>query len=973
MDKKKNGEEKLLITFSDIITLFKQSKFRIMRWAVYLGVLGALFALIQPIRYRAEATFREKSMKSGGVSNSILQLFGSQGSGSQEHEATSLIKSRKIMQEVIEKLHLQATIEQKCKEEHLTQRIRRNLKISLASFTQSPQPVLEDPSCVIKIDALEYNGEIPLNFLVDLKERGIFEVHDGRDYKIIYGKGRLGVPFKIEHLNFTLIAEKEGPVDPQLFSLKILPMKDTANQLCKILQIENEKTDKGVLKLFFDHRNRQKATDFVNHTMDCYQNYLKANHDKIARMQLDYLHLRQSELASNLNTIMQKHASFLANDLYNSGFIDSDKEMDFLAKSQHEYREKLLKNELEIKRLENLQPNTIFDNEKGFGDAPLINTILIGIRELKQRRDGLEIEIQKKGASRSDDLRQSFDNQIRELEEVQDYTADLQDTIDRFHQHLPPNPSALLNDPRFLMRGWFDRLEILERTDPVEWQKSRESFQFYLNNIERLFNVHEKILLERLTHQQNPTGEYQGVDIRVAEELYIDYSKRLIQLESTIRQNLFFIKQIEEPNFEITSLSSELKDPISQDMILRASQLVLTLKDQNNQSIKEQERLKDELHLQRTFLTLHLQQMVELMQLNKVLIEEKIFALQNVSLELIHQNISLQENTLIDYVESRLENLRRERQLIKQHLRQIHKEMEGLPNKWIAEQLIQQEVATNQLIVEEIAKMVESKNITHNLEVIQSAPIDIAIPPVHPIAPNLLFSTLLGGFFGCLMGSGLVLGSTLRKGLKASAENLKLAGYHVSGHLSSSIPSLQGDNLETLRRLHGYIDPPNNSSQPPASKKLLLIEGKGPEFSSDLAELLKKRNKKIILLDLNFDQSSEESSKGLLQYLEGSIPFPVVHATPYGDKIEAGGFSAYSIESLSTSLFKKLLDQLETRYDWVIAYSRMSPLSAEAESLAPLFSAVAVTLKEEKIDALNFYERFIQNDETKVSFILVRK
>ncbi|MBA2369874.1 MAG: hypothetical protein H0V82_12785, partial [Candidatus Protochlamydia sp.] len=183
----------------------------------------------------------------------------------------------------------------------------------------------------------------------------------------------------------------------------------------------------------------------------------------------------------------------------------------------------------------------------------------------------------------------------------------------------------------------------------------------------------------------------------------------------------------------------------------------------------------------------------------------------------------------------------------------------------------------------------------------------------------------------------------------------------------------QGDNLETLRRLHGYIDPPNNSSQPPASKKLLLIEGKGPEFSSDLAELLKKRNKKIILLDLNFDQSSEESSKGLLQYLEGSIPFPVVHATPYGDKIEAGGFSAYSIESLSTSLFKKLLDQLETRYDWVIAYSRMSPLSAEAESLAPLFSAVAVTLKEEKIDALNFYERFIQNDETKVSFILVRK
>lgn len=976
MDKKKNGEEKLLITFSDIISLFKQSKFRILRWAVCLGVLGALFALIQPIRYRAEATFREKSMKSGGVSNSIIQLFGSQGSSSQEHEATSLIKSRKIMQEVIEKLHLQAVLEQKCNEEHLVKRMRRNVKIALASFTQSPRPILEDPSCVIRVDALKYDGEIPLNLLVDLKERGMFEVHDAHDFKVIYGKGLLGVPFKLDQLNLTLVAENDGPVDPQLFSLKISPLKDTSNHLCKMLQIENEKTDKGVLKLSFDHRNRQKATDFVNMTMECYQNYLKTNHDKIARMQLDYLHLRQSELASNLNTIMQKHASFLANDLYNSGFIDSDKEMDFLAKSQHEYREKLLDNELEIKRLENLQPNTIFDNDKGFGDAALINTILISIRELKQRRDGLEIEIQKKGASRSDDLRQSFENQVRELKEVQDYTSELQDTVDRFHQHLPPKPSQLLNDPRFIMKGWFDRLEILEKTDPVEWQKSRESFQFYLNNLERLFNVHEKILLERLTHQQNPTGDYQGVDIRVAEELYVDYSKRLIQLESTIRQNLFFIKQIEEPNFEITSLSSDLKDPISQDMILRASQLVLTLKDQNNQSIREQDRLKDELHLQRTFLTLHLQQMVELMQLNKTLIEEKIYALQNVSLELIHQNISLQENTLKDYVESRLENLRQERQLIKQHLRQIHKEMGGLPNKWIAEQLIQQEVDTNQLIVEEIAKMVESKNITHNLEVIQSAPIDAAIPPVHPLAPNLFLSTLLGGLFGCLIGSGIVLGSTLKKGLKVSAENLKLAGHHVSGLLSSSIKQgnlpLQGADLETLRRLHGYIDPTVSSSQPAASKKLLLIEGKGPDYSSHLAELLKKRHKKVILLDLNFDQSAKESSKGLLQYLEGSIPFPAIHSTPHGDKIEAGGFTSYSIESLSSSAFKKLIEQLETRYDWVIAFASLSPISAEAESLIPLFSSVAVTLKEEKIDELEYYEQFIQNAETKVSFILIK-
>ena len=109
----------------------------------------------------------------------------------------------------------------------------------------------------------------------------------------------------------------------------------------------------------------------------------------------------------------------------------------------------------------------------------------------------------------------------------------------------------------------------------------------------------------------------------MATNLYLDYSKQLVQMEGKIRQNLFFIHQLENPEFEISSLSAQVEDEVSQNIIRKASELLLNLRDQNNQSLKEQERLKEELKLQRTFLCIHLNQMVALMELNKQLMERK--------------------------------------------------------------------------------------------------------------------------------------------------------------------------------------------------------------------------------------------------------------------------------------------------------------------------------------------------------------
>jgi len=228
-------------------------------------------------------------------------------------------------------------------------------------------------------------------------------------------------------------------------------------------------------------------------------------------------------------------------------------------------------------------------------------------------------------------------------------------------------------------------------------------------------------------------------------------------MESTLRQNLFFIRQIEDSHFEITSLSAELTDPISIEMIQKASQLVLNLRDSNNQSLREQERLKEELHLERTFLMLHLQQIVQLMERNKQLVDEKIFALQNVALELIDQRISLLEKNLQEDLQLRLHSLQQEKILIERQLGNIHAEMAQLPQKWVSEQLLKQEVETNHLIFEEIAKLVETKNISHNLEVMQSAPLDLSLSPVHPLPPHAMLWGSLGFLMGGCLGACFVL------------------------------------------------------------------------------------------------------------------------------------------------------------------------------------------------------------------------
>lgn len=959
-------ENKFLITLSDLLRLVRVNKKLMISCILFLAFLGALYALTRQVEYRATGSFKEKNPKTVNInSNNVSSFMANMGLATPENEGIALFKSRRLMKEAVKRLNMQGFIYPISEKDTYLRRVKENLLVEWAYLSRSPFPAIKDWSKAIVLKDLEYLSEIPSSFRIKFHPDGkSYNVSDSSGYSV--GQGQIGEPFITEQFRFILFQEK--PLAGTIYELVFFPMNMILAAIEKNLQVDADKNDKNLLKFYFQHRDRRLACQYINTLMDCYKEYLQNNHDSQANFQLNYLYKRQNESENILADLMNKYAFSMSQDFSSMGFADSKKEMEFLASRQHIFKDKLHSNELEIKRLQNIQTGrcVYYDRYAPEGDSQIINRVLEEMRDLKQQRDSLELTLRENVFLEPQELDTVFQQHIQDLLQLQAYQKEIDKIIEDYSQQRPLDQDlTLFKDPRFLVKTWYEKLSAFNKNDE---KKPNTSFIDYLGNLKRHFHVHEKILQQRLTHQQNKAKEFQGITFETTKELYFDYSKRVDVLESAIRHYTFLIQQIEDPSFEISSLSSILEDPVSREIIQQSGQLELALKDQNNRSYKEHDRLKDELQLKKNFLLLHLKQMIQLSNINQQIYKEKIYALQSFMLELIHQRISLLEKNLADYIDTRLENLKQEQKVVQQHMAELYQEMARLPEKWVSEQLIQQRVEMNQLIVEEIAKLVESRNIAHNLELIQSAPIDIADTSIHPQRSRFFLYSILGAFIGALFSVGFVISRALIRGLPASKNNLELNHQHVAGLINSNINALQDlrdQDLDTLRRLRTFFMESKNSLN---KKSLLLIEGNGLDYSKELAQLFIKEGCKILILDVGFNKPLIFKEPGLLDYLEEKTEFPTIHSDPKGDFIE-GGIMRFSSELLMTRRFRELIHNLEEKYDWIIAKTEAMPCSVQAQSLLALFSIISVTLDQETLEDLEPYIQAVNQQGKKISFV----
>lgn len=747
----------------DLFILLKKARYRLLAAAGVVGGAFALYAFGQPIKYTVEASFREKnsslpSLSLGSSALSAMLFNGGQGGG--DSGTISTLKSRMLMEQLITAEGLQASITLKQASSSYWQRFKDNLRVEYARWMRLRHPQVPDATPLISCSEVAYAGEVPVELTLAFNDDSHYAVIGSDDQPI--GFGEVDKLFATGSYSFMVRRSSSEGLTAKSFHLALQPLAFMAEDFSKLVAVTPHQEDKSLLLIKFRYPDRHKGASCLNTLMLLYQEQLHSEHRRFMAEQLRYLESRQDEVNSHLESMMHTYANNLSNEFSHLGFIDTQRAMEFLCNHQRRIKDKQLALNLEIKRLQQarLDGKICFENHHDSEQASsFLDKIVWQIQDLRQQRDSLQVSLTAAPAGPFSETHELFDKQLDELNALEETERDVTQLIAALEDDVVPAtlPATLTSNDN-MVSSWHAKLQevahqAMNDKDSGAYYKVddvRERYLSYLNNFLRYLQVHAAAMEESLSHQQKIEDELPGADLTICKELFLNYSKEAHTLESQILQYSFVIEQLQLPQFEISSLCSILDDPVSNEVALAAKELSITIKDHSNQTQKELSRIEEELHTQRDFLVMHLKQAQELMKLRYDLLKGKLHSVQLATLALVQQQLSVAQSQLDQYLQLRVDNLNQELELLAVQQDELQQQMSLLPEKWVEEQLIYQQMELNRQMGKEITGLVESKNISSNLEIVQSAPLDAAIAPLHPDSPRLLFFAMLGAALGFL-------------------------------------------------------------------------------------------------------------------------------------------------------------------------------------------------------------------------------
>lgn len=965
------SNKEVMISLRDIAHILKRSRKTVIASTLGFAAFTALWTLTEPVKYMATASYKEKTATPAGMSAQFSAAMLGHFGKPDESEAATAFKSEMLIARVIKKLNLQASISDRSKYNHelvYLSRIGKNLKNAYYQWVHTFYPLFSDPEPEdVKLTSIHYAGEFPYQGIsIVFEDDDTFVMRDGLDSI----RGRIGDSIGTKDYRFKIERNNPTQLKGRTFDITILPMTFVVKAMVGQVTAKVSLEDKNLINLTFTDLNRKRSAEFLNAMMESYNDFLKDQQKTVANAQLAYLHERQGEMNQIVRDMMKDHATKISTDLLSLGFPNAQAAMDFLSNSQAQQQQRALMINLEKMMLTKAKDSgySHYDNITPHGDPGTINAILKEIRELNKQRDNIELTLEQRGQNQDLTSFHVFIEELEALKRNSDSAKDLLAELDK--GQLPSQNNILANNSKYLVSHWMDQLrqadDAAKHADNLGLQAKQQTrdtvkqqFSHYLNQMIRIFDMHSDILQQRMAQQQNPRMEYEGIELGAAREIYLSQSKQIQELEAQTLQHHFIIENIQRPDFEVGSLSGFLQDSVSQQMIQQVSQLSLQLNDYHNRSEKEKERLREEILVKKGFLVSHLKQSSQLLLLRQKLLKEKMRSLQETTVALIQQQISLLEKHLADYIDSRLIDLDNESEVIAQHQRDLNEKMATLPIKWSDEHMIRQQMDLNQSVAGEVSRLIETKNLVSNLELNRSSPMDTAFAPIKPISPRLPLFILIGLFMGTFLSVSFLMCKALFRGVPISKENLLLSGYHCSGILRRQNKNRLLDcDLETLRAITAFMP---RSSQ---CHTLLIAENEAVQYSKVLISLLARQGLRVLYLDLTFTKANEK--EGLLQYLEGTISTPKVITHHDHSEILSGGISRFGSEKIAHKRFQELLTHYKPHYDWIIASTMAPPLSAETNELRRQFDYTVLT-----IDGETQQDLPPADECSKVTFVMV--
>ncbi|MDG2954934.1 polysaccharide biosynthesis tyrosine autokinase [Bisgaard Taxon 10/6] len=278
----------------------------------------------------------------------------------------------------------------------------------------------------------------------------------------------------------------------------------------------------------------------------------------------------------------------------------------------------------------------------------------------------------------------------------------------------------------------------------------------------------------------------------------------------------------------------------------------------------------------------------------------------------------------------------------------LTKQLESLPETQKDTVRLTRNFEVDQQIYTQLSNKIQELDVVKAGAVANVRILDQAQTLPKPVAPRKLIIFVLTAIIGFMLGSGAVLlRSIMQKGIltvsevsdiglvtyasvpfskRQSALSRARGGNQAGGSLLSE---RQPDDasIESLRSLRTSL----NHMLSEANNRIVLLsgvsKGVGRHFvSSNLANLLAKADKKLLLIDADLRSSrlhyalGVENRPGVTELLTENLPFEqgVKNVAAHFDAIPCGSVTATPSELLSSSRWQQLLDWAAQHYDAVI-------------------------------------------------------
>ena len=925
-----------IICFSDLKKLFRRVLPQIKKACLIGASFGFLFFLVKEPHFIATATFKQAASThtSGFQLRDLFQSIAPQSD--QDMGPTSLMMSRAVLGDVVEELGLQVEWDSHFCITNILGRIWENIGLEIGCK-------LSDVDRFV-FQKIHYDQEIEKTLFIKVLDDSSFKLLDEKKNEL--GRWRLHEPISLPFFSGCLTKVPSHIGRNKIYRLNLLPLSDVIASVRKRFTVKPLKSERSLYTLIFTDRDRHFTADFLNQVMASCRKFIHSENEETASAQLVYLEKRQEELARKWDGSLQEHVAYLKNNLNEGGYLSFAQELEYLQEPQNTFTSRLLDVDFELQRFESQDSKQEESKRKSLQKNPFLDQALplLHIEPIKNNKRSIFEEQQKEidqkliALELEENKMQSLPesgmaHEILTLSRQQEEAAKILEQLENAppEASLETNPGthqalSMLNDPKSLVAIWGKQIGSQQKLCSQDKEQLRGYIEQTANKI--------KILQDNIAVHTSTDHEFAGLTLETAQRLYLDYNNQRDALQAQLKQLVYLSEQLYQPEFELSSITTILADPVTQGLVLQAGETAVRLQDGNNRSSREQDHLKETLRTQKTFIAQHLLQIIELTKLRAKLAEDKIRSLRTTTISLLKQ----------------------EKQLLHQQLDQISHKMEDLPEKWRRENVLLFKKELGMKMVEGLTHLMESKSIDRHLYHVGSKPLDRALPPVYPKKPYLLMYALIGGFLGAFGSYFFNLSRSLIKGMPVSHETMALSGFNSCGPLSfychAPLDQLSHPDLETMRRLAQFLLNQKGTC-------CAIIGGKHPDFSATLAQLLAMQQYRILVVHYVFDKPVHPSDiPGLWHYLHREVPdCPVRHQSSY-DFLPSGGTSRHAVEMLSNPKLKTFLASAKEHYDLILFYSSAQPTDVEGQALLNIADSAIIATKEEKKEDLFPYRNW---------------